>query len=59
VDPLDLNIEEPVGIQFDTSRRANVVGKPLLIGMLDRAPLVTERGVLGIGLEVAKPPHVH
>src|ERR1700758_5084493 len=59
VNPLDLNVEQPVRIQFDPRRRANVVGKAFLVGMLDRAPPATERGVVGVRLKVAKPPQLH
>jgi hypothetical protein len=38
VDALDLDIEEPGGLEDDAGLRADVVGETLLVGLLDRAP---------------------
>ena len=58
VDPLDLNVEQPVGVQLDAGRRADVVGEPRLVGTLDLSPLAAERGVVDERLEPAQPVQV-
>ncbi len=54
VNPLDLNVEQPVGVEFDTGRRPDVVGKTRLVGPLDLAPLTAERGIVDERLEAAQ-----
>ena len=42
VDALDLDVEEPAGGKLDAGVLADVVGKRLPVGLLDRAPVVAE-----------------
>ncbi len=46
VDALDLDVEEPAGGKLDAGVLADVVGKRLPVGLLDRAPVAAERSVL-------------
>src|SRR5258706_15583252 len=54
MDTLDLDVEQPTGIECDAGPRFNVGGQPLLVGVLDRAPRGPKRSVIDMGLESTK-----
>ena len=58
VDALDLDVEQPGGIELNAGMRADVGGEALLVGQLDRAPVAAERGVIGMRLELAQRSQV-
>src|ERR1700722_17372164 len=51
MDTLDLDVEQPTGIECDAGPRFDVGGQPLLVGVLDRAPRGPKRNVIDMGLE--------
>jgi hypothetical protein len=51
MDTLDLDVEQPTGIERDAGPRLDVGGQALLVGVLDRAPRAPKRSVIDMGLE--------
>jgi hypothetical protein len=54
VDPLHLNVEQPVGIQLDAGCRADEVASRALLARLTARHLAVEGGVVRVGLQPAK-----
>jgi hypothetical protein len=55
VDPLALRVEQRGRIAGEAVRLAQPRGELLLVRLLDRAPALLERGIVGVGLELAEP----
>ena len=53
MDALDLDVEQPVGIELDTGICADVSGEALLVGTLNGAPVAQEGSILDMGFELA------
>src|SRR5690349_17830467 len=59
VDTLDLDVKQPTGIKLNPGMHADIRGKPLLVRLLDRAPLMSECVVIDKGLELAEQWQFH
>ena len=54
VDPLDLDVEHPGVVQFDTGGGVHELGEPPLVGPLDLSPALPERRILDVVLQPAQ-----
>ena len=52
VETLDLDVEQPAGIELDAGVRPDVVGQTALVRQFDRAPLATKRAIVDKRLEL-------